>query len=562
MSSWINSGNDEQENAIQLSSRADSASCKATELNPLDLKNRTTEQVPQEDKGLSQRISERLLLLVGSDAWNLWFASSANFYFSKTSHEGRCRLEVASDFTADCIRSFYLSEVRDAVHAELGPNVGISVTTAMQMPIEKAMHIETISQATQQPVQVIGVERSTRPANISRNLADAEGYQNSRNLADAGCHSDALVAAPHFLPITEVLPVKPRGVAYHTRPVSEFLPGAANRIAMAAAEMIFERPGEFGPLFLHGPNGVGKTHYAKMVAAQLKQRHKLRRVIYMTAEQFTIDFSESTRGAGFAAFRKKYRDVEAFLLDDVQFLVGKIATLAELRNTLEDLLGRRRQVIVCSDRSLADLTALGPDVHARISGGITCGLQTLDGKLRRDLLASLCKQYEVSICEEALDELALRTGGDGRSICGLVFRLMAQQRSKDEAELVKPLTLQDALSCSMDLIHASQPIVRLSDIERVVCDSFGLEPKSLKAKNRSKSISGPRMLAMFLARKHTQAAYAEIGDYFGNRQHSTVIAAQKRVEDWLQQNERLGHRSGTLTVRDAIRNAEILLQVG
>jgi len=277
----------------------------------------------------------------------------------------------------------------------------------------------------------------------------------------------------------------------------------------------------------------------------------------MTAEQFTIDYSESARGGGFASFRKKYRDVDGFVLDELVFCLGKNQTLSELRNTIDNLIRNQRQVVLVSDRPLNELTGLGGDLHARISGGMTCNMGPLDSNTRRDLLERLLHKHTIDAPESALNTLSKSCGGDGRAIFGIAFRLLAQQRS-----LGRPLTHDESITASLDLIRACQPIVRITDIEKAVCDNFRLEPKSLQEKGKAKTVSAARMLAMFLARKHTQAAYAEIGEYFGQRQHSTVISANRKVQQWLDTNTPLQRGSASISVRDVLRSLETALQVG
>ena len=141
-------------------------------------------------------------------------------------------------------------------------------------------------------------------------------------------------------------------------------------------------------------------------------------------------------------------------------------------------------------------------------------------------------------------------------LCGISKRLTAVA-----ALHAQPLGWEQCWQAIGDLVQATQPIVRIADIERAVCSMFGLEPDSLQSANKTRSVSQPRMLAMFLARKYTPAAYKEIGEYFGQRRHSTVISAEKTVTSWLEENTDIRVGRG-LTIRDALRHVEAQLQVG
>jgi chromosomal replication initiator protein len=169
----------------------------------------------------------------------------------------------------------------------------------------------------------------------------------------------------------------------------------------------------------------------------------------------------------------------------------------------------------------------------------------------------MCGKVQVEVSNETVRELANQCSGDARILQGVAHRLGAQQRI-----LGRALTEEESLRCTLDLIRASQPVVRMTDIEKVVCDAFGLDDKMLRAKSKCQSISQPRMLAMFLARKYTRTALSEIGEYFGKRQHSTVISAQKKVEQWIESDELIGCGRGQIAVRDILKNLEATLQVG
>ena len=338
---------------------------------------------------------------------------------------------------------------------------------------------------------------------------------------------------------------------------SEFIAGSSNLTAWSTINMVANEPGKMTPLLLHGPHGVGKSHLATALAQRLRTQKRLRRVLHITAEQFTNDFTEAIRGSGLPMMRRKYRDVDALILDDLQFLANKKATVAELRHTMDNLLKLNRQVVFMSDRPLNDLEELGAEFVGRLRGGLPLPLLPLDEETRYQILKRDLKLCEVELSDEMTSQIAARAIGDGRLIKGIVKRLMATSYINEH-----PLTWDECWNAIFDLIQATQPIVRLGDIERVVCEVFGLEPESLQSDRKTRQVSQPRMLAMFLARKYTPAAYQEIGEYFGNRRHSTVISAEKTVSGWLADNAKLQLPRGPLTIRDALRHVEANLHVG
>jgi chromosomal replication initiator protein len=311
------------------------------------------------------------------------------------------------------------------------------------------------------------------------------------------------------------------------------------------------------PVLVHGPFGVGKTHLANALAQRLRTQRRQRRVLHITAEQFTNDFTEAFRGSGLPVLRRKYRDVDTLILDDLQFLIGKKATINELRHTLDNLLKAGRQVVFLADRSLNELEPLGSDFVARLRGGLVSALLPLDEETRYQLLKRELQAAGVSVSDDIVLQIAARAIGDGRLLKGVVKRLMATAYMHADK-----LTWDQCWNAVYDLIQATQPIVRLGDIERVVCEVFGLEPNSLQSERKTRSVSQPRMLAMFLARKYTPAAYQEIGDFFGHRRHSTVISAEKTVGSWLEENAKLQLPRGSLAIRDAVRHVEANLHVG
>jgi chromosomal replication initiator protein len=333
--------------------------------------------------------------------------------------------------------------------------------------------------------------------------------------------------------------------------------GAANRIAATAAQMVATEPGRVSPLFLYGPTGVGKTHLLEGVWNCVRRRPEQRRCTYLTAEQFTTCFLDALHGRGLPTFRRRYREVDLLIVEDVQFFAGKQATVNELLYTIDALLRDGGQLCFSADRSPADLTALGTDLVNRFCGGLVSYVEPPDHDIRLEILRRESRARGLGLTDDVLEMLAARMSGDCRKLIGAVNRLDAVKRAWG-----KPITLAVAVESLRELLHAPSRQVQLKDIERAVCDKFGLEPATLKSSAKVRSITNPRMLAMWLAREHTRAALSEIGDYFGRRSHSTVISAHKKVNRWVKDGAEVRITHTDYRVDQALRELQAKLQVG
>jgi chromosomal replication initiator protein len=335
--------------------------------------------------------------------------------------------------------------------------------------------------------------------------------------------------------------------------LADFVVGACNRVAHAAAVSAVESPGEeANPLVLYGPVGTGKTHLLEGVYAGLRRGRPGWRVCYITAEEFTNRFLQAMHFGKLGAFRKQFRQCEALLVDDLNFLATKKATQEEFLHTFDVLQADGRQLVLTCDCHPRLADDYSPELTDRLLGGAVWGLTPPDAETRLAILrAKALGLGEPALPEEVLRLLAGQLRGNVRELEGALQSVRHYSRvtgRKPDAALAR-----EALA---DLLRHAVRVVQLGDVERAVCKVLRLDAAALQSKQRAWAVSHPRMVAMFLARKHTAAAYSEIGKHFGGRNHSTAVAGEKKVRQWLQQGHELALGERRLCVRDVIELAE------
>ena len=328
-------------------------------------------------------------------------------------------------------------------------------------------------------------------------------------------------------------------------------------MAFAAVEIAAARPGEMSPLVIHGPSGVGKSHLLEGICGRFRDLHPGATTLLLSAEQFTTSFLQALHGSGLPGFRRGCRNADLLVIDDLQFFAGKRATLMEVQQTVDALHRQGRQLVFASDRDLASLDGLGPDLLTRLRGGMTARIEPPDYDVRRGIVAAVAATRGLSLPDEVVHYVATHMTRHARELIGALNRLEATSHM-----LGLPVTLGMAEEALTDLVRSSARSVRLADIERAICSAFGIESGSLQSAKRARTVNHPRMLAMFLARRHTTSALTEIGSYFGRRSHSTVISAQKTVGEWVAQRSRIVLADTTWDVEEAIRRVEDVLRAG
>ena len=336
-----------------------------------------------------------------------------------------------------------------------------------------------------------------------------------------------------------------------------FIVGDGNRVAHAAALSVLPQLGQVSPVLFYGPPGCGKSHLLEGIWCRAKQSSQVKRVIYLTAEQFTTHFVAAIKGAGLPSFRRKYREVELLLIDDMQFFAGKQSTLVEVLYTIDTLLREGRQLVFAADRPPSELRPLGPEIITRLTGGLVCGMQAADYATRLEIIRGLALQKSLAAPEDVLAYLAAQLPGDARQLAGAMHRLTAAA-----AAYQATINLEFVQHTLADLMQATRRAVRLPEIAGAVCSLFGLETEQMQSGGKSPAVSHPRMLAMWLARKYTRSASSEISRYFGRKSHSTVLSAEDKVSQWLASGKTLPLPHGQCTVEEALRRMEAQLRLG
>src|SRR5439155_3954297 len=273
------------------------------------------------------------------------------------------------------------------------------------------------------------------------------------------------------------------------------------------------------------PVGTGKTHLLEGIYAGLRKRQPEWRVVFAAAEEFTNRFLPAMRLGKLASFRKHFRECDALLIDDLHFLAGKRATQEEFLHTFDALYSDGRPVVVSCDCHPRLAEQFLPELADRLLGGAVWGLMQPDPATRLDLLrAKSAAPGEPGLPEAVLHLLAEQLRGNVRELEGALHSIRHVSRVAG-----RPVDLALAREALGELLRNSVRVARLEDVDRAVCGVLRLDTGALQSKQRSWSQAHPRMLAMYLARKHTTATYLEVGQFFGGRNHSTAVAAEKKV---------------------------------
>ena len=305
-----------------------------------------------------------------------------------------------------------------------------------------------------------------------------------------------------------------------------FVVGSNNQFAHAAALAVSQSPAKtYNPLFIYGGVGLGKTHLMQAIGQQTVERKKTQKVMYLSSERFTNEFIDAIQHNRLVRFRKRYRQTDVLLIDDVQFLAGKERSQEEFFHTFNTLFDSRKQIVLSSDRPPSEIANLEQRLVSRLECGLTTELQPPDTETRMAILRKKAEEFHMELAEDILAFLAQRVRTNVRRLEGALMRagsyqsLSGREVSREALEQL----LRDILQ------EKAKKTVTIEQIQKKVAEHFEVRPADMAAKRRSANIVFPRQVAMYLARRHTKASLQQIGETFGRRNHGTVLHACKTV---------------------------------
>jgi chromosomal replication initiator protein len=335
-------------------------------------------------------------------------------------------------------------------------------------------------------------------------------------------------------PVSEV-PSQEGLVLNNSYQFESFVVGPHNEIAVAAAKSIVQHDvRNYNPLFIYGHVGLGKTHLLQAICHGLLARPKPPRIVYVSCELFINQFISAIEKGELEAFRGRYRQTEVLVIDDVHFIANKDRSQEEFFHTFNELHQRDRQIILSSDSPPLEIPTLSERLVSRFKQGMVCQLDAPLYETRVQMAKGKAAQLGSQLPDDVLDFIAKSIKTNVRDLHGAVTRIIGVSSLKNI-----PISLEMARQVLGDLLPERRARITLDDIVGTVTDHFGLRRAELQSKRRTKALTEPRQMCMFLARKLTNLSLEEIGVFFGGRDHSTVLYGAERVIGQLAHDQEL-----------------------
>ncbi len=303
-----------------------------------------------------------------------------------------------------------------------------------------------------------------------------------------------------------------------------FAVSGTNQLAFVSATTVAEKIGTaYNPLFIYGPVGVGKTHLMQAVANELYKKDPNKKILYITSEEFTNEVVEGIRANNTASMKRKFRNLDLLMIDDIQFIAGKERVQEELFHTFNILVDNSSQIILTSDRPPSELRKVEKRLVSRFSGGLTVDIDSPDYELRCAILLTKAKKFNFDLDIETAKIIAQKTE-DTRELEGLLLRVMTE--ASNENSDASPGLAEKALKSNDDLRRELRP----EDVINSICEFYQIKPTQLKGTKRDAKLVRARQACMYVLKKESGLTFSEIGNLLGGRDHTTIMHGVDKIE--------------------------------
>jgi chromosomal replication initiator protein len=477
-----------------------------------------------------ERLADAIAERVGQQRFHVWFNNSTRLDLKQDGLE----ISVPNDFISEWIGKNFTQPIQDAAHEVLGGPLAVSFQVMPELfqdgadggPRDQGIAAQRTKPRTSRVLPMI----DSPVLDGKRAAAFASQPIRAMSTSINPAHHTASSSQPSAAPLSS-LSVRPK----LRHDISTFVVGPGNQLAYNAALCVAEFPGvQYNPLFIHGNCGLGKTHLLQGICKKFIEFHPSKRWLYMTGEEFTNEFLSALRTNKLDIFRRKMRELDLLVIDDVHFLGGKKATQEEFLHTFNAIEAAGRQVVMASDNHPKMIEEFGESLINRFVSGMVVRVDPPNLATRCDILRAISLRGGVHLSEDVINWVARRVTQNVRELEGAITRINAHVKLTG-----RPADIALAQDSLGDLDRQLVAPVKPENILQAICNYFGLEHKDLMSGRRQRTISLARSVAMFLIRKTAKLSFPEIGARMGKRNHSTVISACRRIEKAAATNEKL-----------------------
>ena len=314
-----------------------------------------------------------------------------------------------------------------------------------------------------------------------------------------------------------------------------FIVGNSNKFAHAAAVAVADKPGRaYNPLFIYGNSGLGKTHLLLAIGQAIHARDPKQKIAYIKGDEFTIQMVKAIKDGTTEDFRTKYRNVDLFLVDDIQFIAGKQSTQEEFFHTFNNIYEAGHQIVITSDRPPLEMSLLDDRLRTRFEGGLMADIQPPDLETRMAITRNKAAQLGLILSDEAVEYVASKITANIRQLEGVIKRLTAYKEILNDV-----ITIESVDRAIKDVVRNGSDIPKPESIIRETAKYYSLKEEDLRGQNRSKNMTMARQVSMYLMRSLTNLSLKDIGEQYEGRNHATVLSSIRKVEDLMQKSPKM-----------------------